>query len=199
MITFIRGKLVEAQPTFCVVDVGGIGLEVFIPISTFEKLPDLNERVELLIHFQVREDALSLYGFATHEQRELFRSLIGISKIGPKVALSILSGIPIREFKTAVSSGDSKRIAMVPGVGKKTAERLILELKEKISPLEGAVADIAVNDHQKMLVTDSVLALVSLGYQHTKAQQAVRRVLEKEDIDVLTIEKLVKLSLQVVK
>ena len=205
MITFIRGKLVEVQPTVCVIEVGGVGLEVSIPISTFEKLPDINEQVELFIHFQVRfihlqarDDALSLYGFATHEERELFRSLISVTKIGAKVALSVLSGMSIREFKTAISLGDSTRIAMIQGLGKKTAERLILALKEKISPIEDVVTNVAISDHQKKLETDAELALVSLGYKHKKAQQAIQRVIEQENIDALTIEKLVKLSLQVV-
>ncbi len=198
MIAHLNGILASSQPTRCVIDINGVGYDVNIPVSTFDKLPKTGEKVFLSTHMITREDGMFLYGFSTQEELDLFRLLIGISKIGPKVALGILSGMPIKEFKSALLSGDAKRISLVPGVGKKTAERLILELKEKIPASEAVAIDIGGDDRQKHIVTDAILALVSLGYTQQKAQQAVRTAVKQYGTDSMTIETLVKQALQTI-
>lgn len=198
MIAHLHGTVTMSQPTRCVIDIAGVGFDVGIPLSTFDRLPAKGRKVFLLTHMVTREDGMHLYGFATQEELDLFRMLIGVSKIGPKVALGILSGIPISEFKLALHAGDAKRISLVPGIGKKTAERLIVELKEKIPAGEAIAADFGGNDVEKTLVTDAILALVSLGYSQAKAQDAVRKAIKQHGIDTMTIEKLVKQALQVI-
>src|SRR5882672_12584085 len=133
MITFLRGKLVEALPTQAIVEVQGVGYEVLIPLSSFDKLPAPGGEVQLLTHLAVREDAHVLYGFMTGAERELFRLLINtVSGIGPKIALNILSGISVTAFRGAVANGDIKALSQISGVGKKTAERIVVELKDKV-------------------------------------------------------------------
>ncbi len=176
MITSLHGKLIKSLPTQVVVEVHGIGYEVLIPLSSFDKLPAPGEEVRLLTHLAVREDAHVLYGFITSNERELFRLLINtVSGIGPKIALNILSGINAAAFRTAVTSGDVKSLSQVSGVGKKTAERIVVELRDKL----GAVtSDIAVGgqpmpaNDQKL--HDAVLALGALGFKPNDAHDAVR-------------------------
>ncbi|MCD6460752.1 Holliday junction branch migration protein RuvA [bacterium] len=200
MIGFIRGILTSAQPTKALIDVQGMGYNVSIPISTFEKLPEINSEVKLLTHLHVREDNMSLFGFFSQEEKDFFLLLIGVSKIGPKGALGILSGIPINELIQAISSGDVNRISRVPGIGKKTSERLIVELKEKIPDTAGTdIISSKTSDKQKIMVTDTIMALVSLGYAKNKAQDAVRKISKTHNLDSINIEQLVKLSLQVIK
>src|SRR3984885_12670761 len=135
MITFLHGKLIEALPTQVVVDVNGVGYEVLIPLSSFDKLPPPGGEVKLLTQLVVREDAHILYGFMSLAERDLFRLLINtVSGIGPKIALNILSGISVTAFRGAVANGDVKMLSQISGVGKKTAERIIIELKDKIGP-----------------------------------------------------------------
>ena len=200
MIGYIRGILKSAQPTKALIDVQGVGYQLSIPISTFEKLPELNTETTLLTHLHVREDDMSLFGFISEEEKNFFLMLIGVSKIGPKGALGILSGIPINELKHAILSADVNRISKVPGIGKKTAERLIVELKEKIpASSEIDIISSKIDDKQKIMVTDTIMALVSLGYAKSKAQDAVKKVSKTNDLDNINIEELVKLSLQVIK
>src|SRR6185369_10394690 len=133
MITFLRGKLVEALPTQVTVDVGGVGYEVLIPLSSFDKLPAPGGELKILTHLVVREDAHMLYGFMTAGERELFRLLINaVSGIGPKTALNILSGISVTAFRGAVANSDVKALSQISGVGKKTAERIVVELRDKV-------------------------------------------------------------------
>jgi len=198
LIDYLRGKLVVSQPTSVVLDFGGVGVKVIVPLSSSVKAPDLGSEVTLYTYLHVREDILSLYGFATEEEKKMFLLLLGVSKIGPKVALGILSGIPVDEFKTALLSGNIQRISMVSGVGKKTAERLILELKEKI-PVGEILVGGSVDEKHKVVVSDAIMALVSLGYNQAKAQKAVEVVIKQNEIASLRIEELVKLSLQKVK
>ena len=133
MIARLRGILLESSYTACVIEAGGVGYEAAIPLSTFEKLPRTGEEASLFIHTQVREDAISLFGFATAEERALFRLLIGVSGIGGKLALNVLSAMPTAAFCQAVTSGDIKMLSRINGIGKRTAERLVVELKEKLS------------------------------------------------------------------
>jgi Holliday junction DNA helicase RuvA len=177
VITFLQGKLIEALPTQVVVDVNGIGYEALIPLSSFDKLPQPGETVKLLTQLVVREDAHILYGFASAAERDLFRLLVNsVSGIGPKTALNILSGISVTAFRGAVAGGDVKALSQISGVGKKTAERIIVELRDKIGAAgawEAASAQRSLSpDDQK--VNDAVLALMALGFKQAEAHNAVR-------------------------
>ena len=177
MITFLHGKLVESLPTQVIVDVSGIGYEVLIPLSSFDKLPSPGGEVKLLTQLIVREDAHILYGFATAVERDLFRMLINnISGIGPKTALNILSGMNAVAFRGAVANGDVKSLSQISGVGKKTAERIVVELRDKVGAagaLESASAKNSLSpDDQK--TNDATLALMALGFKHMDAHDSVR-------------------------
>lgn len=177
MITFLNGKLVEALPTVAIVEVNGVGYEVLIPLSSFDKLPAPGQPIKLLTHLAVREDAHVLYGFVTPAEREMFRLLINtVSGIGPKIALNILSGINVTAFRGAVASGDVKMLSQISGVGKKTAERIVIELKDKVGKagaFEASSAQRALSgDDQK--INDATLALMALGYKPADAHEAIR-------------------------
>ena len=170
MITFLHGKLIESLPTLVVVDVNGVGYEALIPLSSFDKLPQLGHEVKLLTQLIVREDAHLLYGFASAAERDLFRLLIhSVSGIGPKTALNILSGISVAAFRGAVASGDVKTLSQITGVGKKTAERIVVELRDKVGAVGAWEASSAKHglspDDQKM--NDAVLALMALGFKQS--------------------------------
>src|SRR6267142_895102 len=177
MITFLHGKLVESLPTQVVVDVNGVGYEALIPLSSYDKLPQPGQEVKVLTHLVVREDAHILYGFMSSAERELFRMLINtVSGIGPKIALNILSGISVTAFRGAVANGDVKSLSQISGVGRKTAERIVVELKDKIGAAGGWEASSA----QRALspgdqrVNDAVLALPALGFKQVEAHDSVR-------------------------
>jgi Holliday junction DNA helicase RuvA len=169
MIGRLTGLLAEKNPPQLLVDVGGVGYEVDVPMSTFYNLPALGERVSLLTHFVVREDAQVLFGFLSAEERATFRQLVKISGIGPRTALSILSGLSVGELAQAVSLQESGRLIKVPGIGKKTAERLLLELKGKLGP-DLALPTSVANDAQ----ADILQALVALGYSDREAALALK-------------------------
>lgn len=177
MITFLHGKLVDALPTQVTVDVNGVGYEVLIPLSSFDKLPAPGNEIKLLTHLQVRDDAHVLYGFMSGTERELFRLLINhVSGIGPKIALNILSGINATAFRGAVANGDVKALSSISGVGKKTAERIVVELKDKIGQagaLEASSAGRALSDSDQK-INDAVLALMALGFKQPEAHESVR-------------------------
>ena len=177
MITFLHGKLVEALPTQVTVDVHGVGYEALIPLSSFDKLPAPGGEVKLLTHLVVREDAHVLYGFMTVAERELFRMLINtVSGIGPKIALNILSGMNAVAFRGAVAKGDVKSLSQISGVGKKTAERIVVELRDKV----GAAGAWEASSAQRALspadqkINDAVLALMALGFKQVEAHESVR-------------------------
>ena len=174
MIAHLRGRLLEKHPNRVIVDVQGVGYEAHVPLSTFYEMAEPGSDVALRIHTHVREDALSLYGFATLLELQLFHRLIGVSGIGPKLALAVLSGIEPGELVAAVLQGNVARLTAIPGVGKKTAERIGLELKDKMAgllPPEGAAsAPIAAGDS---LRTDVLSALINLGYHRPLAERAV--------------------------
>jgi holliday junction DNA helicase RuvA len=169
MIGKLTGTLAEKNPPEVIVDCGGVGYEVQVPMSTFYNLPGLGERVTLLTHFVVREDAQILYGFGTAQERSTFRQLIKISGIGPKMALGVLSGMSVAELSQAVTLQDPNRLTKIPGIGKKTAERLMLELKGKLGADLGVHATIA-NDNQ----ADILQALIALGYSDRDAALALK-------------------------
>lgn len=169
MIGRLSGVLAEKSPPQVLVDCRGVGYEVDVPMSTFYNLPGLGEPVTLLTHFVVREDAQLLYGFLTAQERSTFRELVKISGVGPRTALSILSGLSVSELAQAVSQQQAGRLVKVPGIGKKTAERLLLELKGKLGPDLGAPVQVA-SDAQ----ADIVQALVALGYSEKEAGTALK-------------------------
>src|SRR5260221_13339299 len=175
MITFLQGKLVEALPTQVVVDVNGIGYEALIPLSSFDKLPQPGGDVKLLTQLIVREDAHVLYGFASAAERDLFRLLINtVSGIGPKTALNVLSGISATAFRGAVATNDIKALAQISGVGKRTAERIVVELKDKIGASgawEAASARRALSEEDQK-VSDAALALMALGFKQIEAHDS---------------------------
>jgi holliday junction DNA helicase RuvA len=177
MITFLHGKLVEALPTQVTVDVNGVGYEVLIPLSSFDKLPKPGGEVRLLTHLAIREDAHVLYGFASNSERELFRMLINtVSGIGPKTALNVLSGMNPTAFRGAVANGDVKSLSQISGVGRKTAERIVVELKDKIGAVgawEASSAERTLSEADQK-TNDAVLALMALGFKQLEAHEAVR-------------------------
>jgi len=177
MIAFLHGKLIDALPTQATIEVNGIGYDLLIPLSSYDKLPSPGQTVKILTHLVVREDAHVLYGFMTATEREVFRLLINtVSGIGPKIALNILSGITVTAFRGAVAGSDAKMLSQISGVGKKTAERIIIELKDKIGPggvLEAQSAHRALSAEEQK-VNDAVLALMALGYKPTEAHETIR-------------------------
>jgi Holliday junction DNA helicase RuvA len=178
MITFLHGKLVEVLPTHVTVDVNGVGYEALIPLSSYDKLPPPGQTVTLLTQLVVREDAHTLYGFMSADERDLFRLLINtVSGIGPKIALNVLSGISVTAFRGAVAGSDLKALSQISGVGKKTAERIVVELKDKIGMAgawEAASARRGLSADEQRL-NDAVLALMALGFKQVEAHDAIRQ------------------------
>jgi holliday junction DNA helicase RuvA len=170
MIGKLTGTLSEKNPPQVLVDCHGVGYEVDVPMSTFYNLPGLGEKVSLLTHFVVREDAQILFGFGTGSEREAFRQLIKISGVGPRTALAVLSGMSVADIGQAVTQQDASRLVKVPGIGKKTAERLLLELKGKIGADLGQIGTVITSDAQG----DILQALVALGYSDKEAQAALK-------------------------
>jgi Holliday junction DNA helicase RuvA len=175
VIAHLRGRILEKRPTRIVVDVAGVGYDVSVPLSTFYGLGESGDEIALRIHTHVREDTLALFGFGTPLEQALFERLIGISGIGPKVALAVLSGIEPSELLRAIERADLSRLTAIPGIGKKTAERIVLELKDRLSaialePAAGAVLDV---DRPSALRSDLLSALINLGYHRPLAEKAV--------------------------
>ncbi len=177
MINFLQGKLVESLPTQVTVDVHGVGYEVLIPLSSYDRLPAAGQEIKILTHLSIREDAHVLYGFMTGAEREMFRLLINtVSGIGPKIALNILSGMNVTSFRGAVANGDVKALSQISGVGKKTAERIVVELRDKIGQAgawEATSAERALSATDQR-INDAVLALMALDVKQPEAHQAVR-------------------------
>ncbi len=198
MISFLHGKLVEALPTQVIVDVHGVGYEVLIPLSSFDKLPQPGGEVKLLTQLVVREDAHVLYGFATAPERELFRLLINtVSGIGPKTALNVLSGMNPVAFRGAVASGDVKSLSQISGVGKKTAERIVVELRDKVGAAgaweaTSAARAMSASDQK---INDAVLALMALGFKQAEAHDSIRAAQAMLG-EKATVEELVRASLK---
>jgi len=178
MITFIQGKLIEAIPTQVIVEANGIGYEVLIPLSSFDKLPQPGAPIRILTHLVIREDAHTLYGFMTASERELFRLLINtVSGIGPKIALNVLSGISVTAFRGAVANQDIKALSEISGVGKKTAERIVVELKDRIGAAGAweALSPQRALSVEEQKVNDAAPALVALGFKQVEAHESIRK------------------------
>ena len=176
MIGRLHGKLLEKNPPQILIDVSGVGYEVDVPMSTFCNLPEVGGELTLHTHFVVREDAQLLYGFATLAERAVFRALIKISGVGPKIALALLSGITVDQLKDAVDRGETGLLTKVPGIGKKTAERLVLELKDKLAGTGAATA--AVPTSGARADADVAAALIALGYSEREAAAATKKLPE---------------------
>jgi holliday junction DNA helicase RuvA len=179
VIAHLRGRISEKQPNRVVVDVNGVGYDVFVPLSTFYGLGDPGSNIALRIHTHVREDALALYGFATPLEQDLFERLISVSGIGPKLALAVLSGIEPAELMRAIERADVARLTSIPGVGKKTSERIVLELKDRLPPPRAIAAGTGDTPAESSIVRDDVLsALLNLGYHRPLAEKAVASALK---------------------
>ena len=193
MIAQVRGRLVRKEPQEAIVDVGGVGYRVSIPLSTFYRIGEAGDEVTLLTYTHVREDTLALFGFLTSGEQALFERLIAVSGVGPKLALSILSGIEAPDLVAALRSSDVARLTRIPGVGKKTAERLVLELKDKVQGL-AATEEAAPAGPPSAAKEDLVSALVHLGYSRPEAERGVDRALEQNATG--RFEDLLRLSLR---
>ena len=197
MIAFLRGRLLEKHPNRLVVDVHGVGYEVHVPLSTFYRCPEVGDEVSLRVHTHVREDAIALFGFGHELELQIFERLIAISGIGPKLALAVLSGIDAAELAVAVQRGDVARLTAIPGVGKKTAERIELELKDRLpmAAITAAAQAGAGAGEQPDLRLDLLSALLNLGYHRTLAEKAVDAALKLSGD--ATFERRLKQALQV--
>ena len=198
MITYLHGKLVDALPTQVTVDVQGMGYELLIPLSSYDKLPKPGQEIRILTHLVVREDAHVLYGFMSAEERELFRLLINtVSGIGPKIALNVLSGMNPTVFRGAVANGDVKALSKISGVGKKTAERIVVELRDKFGAAGAWEASSAKHglSPEDQKINDAVLALIALDYKPVEAHEAVRAIAALLGPQA-SLEELVRASLQ---
>jgi Holliday junction DNA helicase RuvA len=201
MIAHLAGTLLEKQATSVIVDVGGIGYEVTIPLSTFYELEEPGSRVQLRIYTHVREDALQLYGFKTLRERELFTRIISVSGIGPKLGITLLSGMSADEMISAIRQNNLARLTLIPGVGRKTAERLVVELRDKIESLAVASGDEAQTPEPQSEVmiedavhADALSALVNLGYQRSAAEKAITSALGEGG--QITVESILRRSLR---
>ncbi len=179
MIAFLRGKLLEKHPNQVIVDTAGVGYDVVIPVSTFSALPDAGAEVALRIHTHVREDALALFGFLTQQEKALFEKLISVSGIGPSLAIKVLSGLATPAIIDAIRGGQVEQLVRIPGVGKKTAERMVLELKDKLEGLGGGSAPAGVSVRAEPALSaieqDVLSALLNLGCNRASAEAAVRK------------------------
>lgn len=197
MITFLKGLLVSKTPTWIELDVGGVGYGLTIPLSTFDRLPDPGSPVRLSTYFHVREDGMSLFGFLTPQEREMFTLLLSVSGIGPKLSVALLSSLNEKQIQNAILTDDIKLLSSVHGVGKKTAERIILELRDKMHK-KGVIAQLTpssssegVKEEGPSVSEDAVSALVTLGYSQGEARTVIAQV-TKESGDGLTIEALIR-------
>jgi holliday junction DNA helicase RuvA len=177
VIAQIRGTLAHKVPGEVVVDVGGVGYHIFIPLTVFYGLPEIGAPVSLYIHTHLREDALQLFGFRESHDKQVFLMLNSVAGIGPKLAVNILSGIPAAELTHAIKAGDQLRLVSIPGVGKKLAERMIVELRDKFTMLQPQSADTVAPSHASRLMQDAVSALVNLGYRQAEVEKSVRDVI----------------------
>lgn len=191
MFAFIRGILIAATPLYCILDANGVGYKLFTPTNILGKLPEIGKETLLYSSFIVREHSQALYGFFTVQERDLFELLLGATGVGPKMALSIIGHLSAHEFHTAIAASDCIQLCKIPGIGKKTAERLIVEMRDKIkalTPHNPAEFSIPVTSHQQA-ITDAMGALIHLGYTQAVAQKAIKKSVESipENADLATL------------
>jgi len=192
LISYLEGRLIEKNPTLAVVDINGVGYGVNIPLSTYEKLNNIGERVKLLTYQHVREDTLQLYGFLTPEEKETFKLLLTVSGIGPKSALGVLSCISVEDFQRSILEEDIDVLTSISGIGNKTAQRLVVELKEKLGKMD--LKGLKVGERIDTEEDEAISALVSLGYTRLEAKRAIQQVMGKSK-GKLSVEELVKKAL----
>lgn len=195
MISHLRGKVIQKTPTEIIIDVNGVGYQVHIPLSTFEKIDKLNGEITILTHMHVREDAMILFGFATEPERDIFRLLISVSGIGPKIAQGILSGIATNDLREAILLGNIDALTSISGVGRKTAERIILELRSKLGKIEFTEQTVTPTSQQLKARSEAIIALMSLGFNRTNAEQALRTILSESANKELSVEEMIKRAL----
>ena len=193
MISYIRGELVEKEPTRVVIEAGGVGYELLVPLSTYERLPRVGGEAKLLAFHCVREDDEILFGFATANEKGMFAKLTSVSGVGPKIALAILSGSSVSELAMSIAGGDAKRISAIKGVGKKTAEKICVELRDKVREFAFAGRD-GGGDAVSQTAADAMSALRALGFNEETASKMVADVLAKEP-GVDSVERVIKLAL----
>jgi holliday junction DNA helicase RuvA len=198
MIGSLKGALLAKSPTEILLDVHGVGFQVNIPLSTFEVLGEINSTVLLLTHLHVREDALQLFGFATDEERAMFRLLISVTGIGPRMAQGILSGIPVCDLRTHLIAGNTGALTTIPGVGRKLAERLVVELREKLGKMEGPAFTRSPGDPASQARAEALLALTSLGYNRLLAEKALRSAMQELGEQPASVENLIKTALRTI-
>jgi Holliday junction DNA helicase RuvA len=198
MIASLTGRLAFKAPTYLVLDVHGVGYEVYIPLSTYYGLPNLSESTSLAVHTHVREDAIQLFGFLTSQEKDAFVLLTSVSGVGPKLALSILSALPVSNLVSAIRSGDVEKLTTVPGIGQKSASRLVLELKDKIGKLNPGLATVgdAPRQGQDAIFDDAMSALVNLGYRPQDAKDALKRVRQQSNAETLVLKDMIRESLK---
>ncbi|MEE8342056.1 MAG: Holliday junction branch migration protein RuvA [Candidatus Neomarinimicrobiota bacterium] len=194
MIDSIFGKLINKEPTFAVADINGVRLKINISIATYQKLPDIGTAVELNTYLHVREDILDLYGFSEDVERDLFLKLIGVSGIGPRSAITILSGATPQEFKKRIVSEDVKSLTIIPGIGPKTAKRIILELKEKFVDEDVDISNLIGGGKTNDEIKDVVQALQSLGYKRTLINEVLKKIKDVDDLGG-SVEEIIKKAL----
>jgi Holliday junction DNA helicase RuvA len=197
MIATLRGTVLQKQPTEVIVDLSGLGLSVFVPLSTSERIGEPGSPITLLTHLVVREDALQLYGFCTQEERDLFRLLLSVSGIGPKIAQAVLSGLSAPDIRGAIASGDIRTLTRIPGVGKKLAERLVVELRDKISAAgTRGQANGSLDSPEARLREEAILALIALGYARVAAEKSIKQILADEPTLAGSLESLIKAAIR---
>ena len=197
MIASIRGTLIHKSPTEVIIDTQGVGYSISIPLSTYSTLGNINSTATLLTYLHVREDNLQLFGFSTEEERNIFKLLISVSGIGPRMGQTILSGITVVDLKHYIASGNLGALTAIPGVGKKLAERLVVELRDKISKVESSgILPASPTDKQSEVRSEAILALTSLGYSRPAAERALLAALKESNGSELTVENLIKASLR---
>ena len=200
MIEQITGKIITKSPTFCIIDCNGVGVGINISLNTFQKIKNnsLNSQISLYTHLHVREELLQLYGFSDTEEKEFFRMLISVSGVGPRLALTLLSGPTTKEIKNAITREDVAILTRVPGIGRKTAQRLILELKEKMTTdheIKGVSSVVVFSDQLQSKINEAVQALVQLGYRQEDAYHSVSKMADKLSDDT-SLEEIIKMALK---
>ena len=197
MIASLTGRLAFKAPTYLVLEVHGVGYEVFIPLSTYYGLPNLSDSTSLSVHTHVREDAIQLFGFLTSQEKDAFVLLTSVSGVGPKLALSVLSALPVSDLVSAIQSGDVEKLTTVPGIGHKSASRLVLELKDKVENLHPGLPSASESPRQGQDATfdDALSALVNLGYRPQDAKEALKQV-KKSNAESIVLKDMIRESLK---
>ncbi len=197
MIASLTGRLAFKAPTHLILDVHGVGYEAYIPLSTYYGLPNLSESISLSVHTHVREDAIQLFGFLTSQEKDAFVLLTSVSGVGPKLALSVLSALPVSDLVSAIQSGDVEKLTTVPGIGNKSASRLVLELKDTVGKLQPGLSPASDSPRQGQDATfdDALSALVNLGYRPQDAKEALKRV-KKSNAEAIVLKDMIRESLK---